>query len=159
MIRVGIGSDIHKFTTSQRKLVIGGVEVPYYKGLIGNSDGDVLIHAVCDSILGAIRAGDIGVHFPPDDQRFTDISSMVLLAEVGKMCYQRGYRIVNIDSMVICEKPKLQSFIPRMIDNIAEMLKISADSVSIKATTSEGLGFTGRGEGILANAVTLVEKT
>ncbi len=154
--RIGFGSDIHRFVSGARKLILGGVEIPYHKGLIGNSDADVLLHAICDAILGAISEGDIGKHFPADDERYTDVSSLVLLSEVARIAYSKKYRIMNIDSTIVCEKPRISPFIPKMVENISNVLKIRPEQVSIKSTTSEGLGFTGRGEGILANAVALL---
>jgi 2-C-methyl-D-erythritol 2,4-cyclodiphosphate synthase len=155
-LRIGFGSDIHRFVSGPRKLILGGVEIPYHKGLIGNSDADVLLHAICDAILGGISEGDIGKHFPPDDPRYADISSLVLLSGVARLADSKKYKVMNIDSMIVCEKPKLAPFIPKMVENISNVLKIQPAQVSIKATTSEGLGFTGRGEGILANAVVLL---
>lgn len=155
-IRIGFGSDVHKFVSGTRKLILGGVEIPYHKGLIGNSDADVLLHAICDAILGAIAEGDIGKHFPPDDPRYTDISSLILLSEVARLADSKKYKVMNVDSMIVCEKPKLASFIPKMVENISNVLKIQPEQISIKSTTSEGLGFTGRGEGIIANAVVLL---
>jgi len=155
-IRIGFGSDIHKFVTGPRKFILGGVEIPYHKGLLGNSDADVLLHAICDAILGGISEGDIGKHFPPDDPRYTDISSLILLSEVARIAASKKFKIINIDSMIVCEKPKLSPYIPRMVENISNVLKISPSQISIKTTTSEGLGFIGRGEGVLANAVALL---
>lgn len=155
-IRIGFGSDIHRFVSGPRKLILGGVEVPYHKGLIGNSDADVLLHAISDAILGALSEGDIGKHFPPDDPRYADISSLVILSEVARIASSKKFRVINVDSMIICERPKLSEYIPKMIENISSVLKIPPQQVSIKATTSEGLGFTGRGEGIMAHAVVLL---
>ncbi len=154
--RIGFGSDIHRLVSGTRKLILGGVEIPYHKGLIGNSDADVLLHAICDAILGALSEGDIGKHFPPDDARYADISSLVILSEVARIAESKKYRVMNIDSMIVCEKPKLSPFIPKMVENICNVLKTKPEQISIKSTTSEGLGFTGRGEGILANAVALL---
>lgn len=154
--RIGFGSDIHKFVSGTRKLILGGVEIPYHKGLIGNSDADVLLHAICDAILGALSEGDIGAHFPPDEPKYADISSLVLLSEVARIADSKKYRVVNIDSMIICERPKILPFVSKMVENISNVLKIPSQQISIKCTTSEGLGFAGRGEGVLANAVALL---
>jgi len=152
MFRVGTGFDAHAFTKG-RKLMIGGVEIPHEFGLAGHSDADVLLHAVCDALLGALALGDIGVHFPPSDKKYKDISSLKLLKEVAGKVHGRGYRVNNIDSVIIAQEPKMASHFDRMRANIAEAVGAGADDVGVKATTTEGMGFTGRGEGISAHAV------
>ena len=154
-IRIGHGYDVHRFTEG-RKLILGGVEVPYQLGLDGHSDADVLLHAVMDALLGAVAAGDIGKHFPDTDDRYLGADSTVLLAAVGEILKGRGYAPGNIDATVICQRPKLKEHIPAMRQRIAGVLGISEDQVSVKATTEEGLGFTGRQEGIAAHAVCTV---
>jgi len=136
-----------------RKLIIGGVEVSHEKGLLGHSDADVLVHAVCDALLGAAGLGDIGKHFPDTDQRYKGISSLKLLGEVRRLLGEKGMRVNNIDATIVAERPKMASHIPVMIINIAEALAVEPQAVNIKATTTEGLGFAGRGEGIAAYAV------
>lgn len=155
-LRIGIGFDIHPLVEG-RKLILGGVEIPYSKGLLGHSDADVLIHAICDAILGAISGGDLGRHFPDTDARYRNISSMILLKEVMEKAKAKGFRIVNMDATVTAQEPKLAEYIPRMIDKIGEALEIGTDRVNIKATSPEGLGFSGRTEGIMAQSVVLVE--
>lgn len=155
--RIGNGYDVHRLVEN-RKLIIGGVDIPYHVGLLGHSDADVLIHAVMDSILGAAALGDIGKHFPDSDEAFKGISSMELLECVGRLIYDKGYSIGNIDATVIAQAPKLAPFIEQMKINIAEMLKISHNKVNVKATTTEKLGFTGRGEGIAAESVCILNK-
>ncbi len=154
-IRVGLGIDVHAFAKN-RKLILGGVEIPYIFGLEGHSDADVLLHAICDALLGAATLGDIGKHFPNTDKKYKDISSLVLLKEVNQLLTARNVIIQNIDATLIAEKPKLLPYIELMRKNIAETLKISIDKISIKATTSEKLGFTGREEGIAAFAIALI---
>ena len=156
--RVGYGFDVHKLV-SDLPLYLGGEKIPYEKGLLGHSDADVLIHAIMDSILGAAHLGDIGKHFPDTASDYKGISSIKLLEKVKTMIRERGYRIVNIDSTVMCEAPKLAPFIEKMEQNIADALDISKEKVSVKATTTEGLGYTGRGEGIAASSVSLLEYT
>lgn len=156
-MRIGHGYDVHKFSLD-RNLIIGGVRIPFEKGLLGHSDADVLLHAICDSLLGAAALGDIGKHFPDTDEKYKDINSMELLSNVGEMLKNNGYKVVNIDSTVIAQRPKLLPYIEQMRENISNALNISADDVSVKATTEEGLGFTGAGEGIAAHAVSLIEK-
>ncbi len=157
-IRVGIGYDVHPLVTG-RKLTLGGVEVPYSKGLDGWSDADVLIHAVMDSILGAASLGDIGRHFPPGATEYQNASSLMLLAKVRGLLDQAKWKIGNLDVMVIAEEPKLKDYLDSMARNIAQALGLSPAEVSIKATTNEGLGFVGRGEGIAVQAVALIEST
>ncbi|SMO44168.1 2-C-methyl-D-erythritol 2,4-cyclodiphosphate synthase [Balnearium lithotrophicum] len=157
MYRIGIGYDVHRLEEGYR-LVIGGVEIPYPKGLKGHSDADVLVHAICDAILGALSLGDIGEHFPDSDDRFRGISSLILLKEVNRIVNENGYRVVNVDSTVVAQRPKLSPYKEEMRKNISEVLGISINSVSVKATTTEGLGFEGREEGISAQAVALLKK-
>lgn len=154
-MRIGIGYDIHRMVAG-RKLILGGVEIPYERGLLGHSDADVLTHAICDAILGAAALGDIGRHFPDTDPRFEGISSLKLLGEVGRMIEER-YRISNVDSIIIAERPKLAPYIDQMRANIAETLNLRIDQVSVKATTSERLGPIGKGEAIAAWASVLIE--
>lgn len=156
-MRIGHGYDVHKLKKG-RKLIIGGVEIPYKKGLLGHSDADVLLHAVCDALLGAAALGDIGKHFPPSDEKYKNIDSRILLSEVGKLLLNSGYKVKNIDATVLAEQPKMLPHIENMRRNIAEDLNLEVGSISIKATTEEGLGFTGKGKGIAAHAVCLIEK-
>lgn len=155
LMRIGQGYDVHRLVEG-RKLILGGVEIPYEKGLLGHSDADVLLHAVMDALLGAAALGDIGQHFPDSDERYKGISSVELLKEVGKILQENGYLIENIDSTVIAQRPKLLPYRPQMAKNIADALGIEPDQVSVKATTEEGLGFTGTGEGISAQAIALL---
>lgn len=155
-MRIGHGYDVHRFCFD-RKLILGGVEVPFDKGLLGHSDADVLLHAVCDSLLGAAALGDIGKHFPDTDDAFKGISSLVLLKKTGEILHENGYETVNIDATVIAQEPKLADFIYDMRKNIAKALGIDIDLVSVKATTEEGLGFTGEKKGIAAHAVCLIK--
>ena len=154
-MRIGQGYDVHRLVEG-RKLIIGGVDIPYEKGLLGHSDADVLLHAVMDALLGAAALGDIGQHFPDSDERYKGISSIALLKEVGKILQENGYMIENIDSTVIAQRPKLLPYRPQMAENIAAALGIEKEQVSVKATTEEGLGFTGTGEGISAQAIALL---
>ncbi len=155
MTRIGFGFDVHKLIEG-RKLILGGVEIPFEKGLLGHSDADVLLHAICDALLGAAALGDIGKHFPDTDIRFKGISSIELLKHVGKLLSQNGYAIGNIDSTLVLEKPKILPYINQMQKNIAESLGIVENQVSVKATTNEGMGFIGTGEGAVAYAVTTI---
>ena len=155
-MRIGHGYDVHKLI-SGRKLILGGVDIPYDKGLLGHSDADVLLHAISDALLGAAALGDIGKHFPPDDERFRDADSLLLLAHVGKLVKESGYTVSNIDSTVLAQRPKLAPHIEKMRENIARALELDVSAVSVKATTEEGLGFTGAGEGIAAQAVCLLD--
>lgn len=155
-LRIGIGFDIHPLVRD-RKLILGGIEIPHSKGLLGHSDADVLIHAICDAILGAISEGDLGSHFPDTDSRYRGISSVILLKKVTDMAKAKGFRIVNMDATVTAQEPRLGEYIPRMIDKIGDALGIGTERVNIKATNPEGLGFSGRGEGIMAQSVVLVE--
>ena len=155
-MRIGQGFDVHPLVAG-RKLVIGGVEIAYDRGLAGHSDADVLLHAICDALLGAAGQGDIGKHFPDTDERFRGIDSRELLRHVAKLLAERGRRVVNIDATIVAEAPRMAPHIPKMVDNIAADLGMPATHVNVKATTTEKLGFTGRGEGIAAQAVCLVE--
>lgn len=154
-MRVGQGYDVHRLVEG-RKLILGGVEIPHEKGLLGHSDADVLVHAVMDALLGAAALGDIGQHFPDTDARYEGISSMELLRHVGALLEREGHVIENIDATIIAQRPKLAAYRPQMAQNVARALKLSEDRVSVKATTEEGLGFTGAGEGICAQAITLL---
>ena len=154
-MRIGQGYDVHRLVEG-RKLIIGGVDIPYEKGLLGHSDADVLLHAVMDALLGAAALGDIGQHFPDSDERYKGISSIALLKEVGKILQENGYMIENIDSTVIAQRPKLLPYRPQMAENIAAALGIEKEQVSVKATTEEGLGFTGNGEGISSQAICML---
>lgn len=156
-MRIGHGYDVHRLSEN-RKLILGGVEIPFEKGLLGHSDADVLLHAVSDALLGAAALGDIGKHFPDTNPAFKDADSRVLLRHCVSLLEEKGYKISNIDATVIAQKPKLASFIGEMIKNIADDCKISAERVNVKATTEEGLGFTGEMQGISAHAVCLIEE-
>ncbi len=154
-MRIGHGYDVHRLVEG-RKLILGGVEIPFEKGLLGHSDADVLLHALSDALLGAAALGDIGQHFPDTDERYRGADSIVLLRRVAALLRERGYEVGNVDCTVLAQRPKLAGFIPQMRENIASALDIPADRVSVKATTEEGLGFTGAGEGIAAHAVALI---
>ena len=162
MYRIGEGYDVHKLVEG-RDLILGGVKIPFEKGLLGHSDADVLLHAIMDALLGAMALGDIGKHFPDTDEKYKGVSSVELLKEVKRIikdnCEKKGtaFEICNIDATIICQLPKLRPYIDNMRENIAASLEIDIDRVSVKATTEEGLGFTGRGEGIAAKAISLVE--
>ena len=156
-MRVGMGYDVHRLTAG-RKLILGGVEIPYGKGLLGHSDADVLVHAVMDALLGAAALGDIGKHFPDTDPEYEGISSIRLLEHVGRLLDEKGYVIENIDATIIAQRPKMRPYIDQMRENIAEALKIETDQVNVKATTEEGLGFTGSGEGISSQAVCALDR-
>lgn len=155
-MRIGTGYDVHKLVEG-RKLILGGVEIPYEKGLLGHSDADVLIHAIMDALLGAAALGDIGKHFPDSDEKYRGISSLLLLKYVSELITKSGYKIINIDSTIIAQRPKLAAFIPQMRENLAAALGLDISAVSVKATTEEGLGFTGEGLGIASQAVCLIE--
>ncbi|MED4600385.1 2-C-methyl-D-erythritol 2,4-cyclodiphosphate synthase [Paenibacillus validus] len=152
MIRVGQGFDVHQLVEG-RKCIIGGVEIPYEKGLLGHSDADVLLHALSDAILGALAMGDIGKHFPDTDAEFKDADSYKLLLHIWKLATEAGYRLGNADCTIIAQKPKMAPYIPAMVERIAAALGAEASQVNVKATTTEQLGFTGRGEGIAAQAI------
>lgn len=154
-MRIGQSTDIHRFAEN-RKLVLGGVEIPYEKGLLGHSDADALTHAVAEAILGALAVGDLGHHFPDTDPKWEGVNSLIILKEVGKMMRDLGYRIGNIDSLILIEKPKMAPHIEEMRHNFAEALDCDISRVSVKATRGEGLGFVGRREGVLAQAVVLL---
>ena len=157
MTRFGMGYDVHRLVEG-RKLILGGVTVPYEKGLLGHSDADVLLHAIMDALLGAAALGDIGRHFPDTDPAYAGADSQKLLAHVGELLKEHGYEIGNIDATIVAQRPKLMTFIPQMVSNIAETLGIAEDQVNVKATTEEKLGFTGSGEGISSYAVAGIEK-
>lgn len=154
-MRIGTGYDVHKLVEG-RKLILGGVEIPYSKGLLGHSDADVLIHSIMDSLLGAAALGDIGKHFPDTSEKYKDISSIKLLKEIKLILESEGYKIGNIDATIIAQKPKLAKYIEEMRKNIAKALDIDVKYISVKATTEEGLGFTGREEGISSQSVCLL---
>lgn len=154
-MRIGSGFDVHALVTG-RKLVLGGVEIEWPKGLDGHSDADVLVHAICDALLGAAALGDIGRHFSPDDPDFKDIDSRILLRRVGALLLEHGWVVGNLDATLIAEKPKLSPYLPAMIANLCSDLDIKTVQVSVKATTTEGLGYAGREEGIAAQAVALI---
>jgi len=156
-IRIGHGFDVHQLVVG-RKCIIGGVTIPFEKGLDGHSDADVLLHAICDALLGAAALGDIGKHFPPTDMRYQGIDSRELLRHVTALIIEHGYRVNNIDCTVICELPKLSPHTETMRANIAADCQVTIDAINVKATTTEKLGFTGRGEGIAAEAVCLIHK-
>lgn len=156
-MRVGQGFDVHQLVEG-RKLIVGGVEIPYERGLLGHSDADVLLHAICDALLGAAGLGDIGRHFPDSDPRYQGIDSRRLLREVVRLLGEKGFGVVNLDATIIAQAPKMAPYIAQMVANIAADLEVAADCVNVKATTTEKLGFTGRGEGIAAQAVCLIEK-
>jgi 2-C-methyl-D-erythritol 2,4-cyclodiphosphate synthase len=155
-VRIGHGYDVHRLVEG-RKLILGGVEIPYEKGLLGHSDADVLLHALMDAMLGAAALGDIGQHFPDKDPAYAGAESTVLLARVNDLIKEKHFSVVNLDCTILAQRPKLMPYIPRMIENIASILDVSPDCVSVKATTEEGLGFTGEGLGIAAHAVVLLE--
>lgn len=155
-MRIGQGFDVHQLVEG-RRLIVGGVEILHEKGLLGHSDADVLLHAICDALLGAAALGDIGSHFPDSDPRYKGIDSRRLLREVGRLLKEKGYRVVNLDATIIAQAPKMAPHIPQMVAHIAADLELAADCVNVKATTTEKLGFTGRGEGIAAQAVCLIE--
>lgn len=155
-MRIGMGYDVHKLV-EDRKLIIGGVEIPYEKGLLGHSDADVLLHAIMDALLGAAALGDIGKHFPDTDEQYKGISSIKLLEHVGELLAREGFVIGNIDSTIIAQRPKMAPYREQMRENIAKALKINLNQIGVKATTEEGLGFTGAGEGISSQAIALLE--
>ena len=156
-MRVGMGYDVHRLV-EERKLILGGVNIPYEKGLLGHSDADVLLHAIMDALLGAAALGDIGTHFPDTDEKYKGISSILLLEHVGKLLEEHLYVIENIDATIIAQKPKMKPHIEQMKKNIAAALRIEEDQINVKATTEEGLGFTGEGEGISSQAICALEK-
>lgn len=154
-IRVGSGYDVHRLQEG-RRLVLGGVEIPFEKGLLGHSDADVLIHAICDALLGAAAMGDLGKHFPDTANEYQDIDSRCLLEKVKLLLQSEGWTIINIDCTIIAQRPKVAAYIPTMRSNLAQTLTVDLNQISVKATTTEGLGFAGRGEGIGAQAVVLI---
>ncbi len=158
MIRIGTGYDVHRLTRG-RKLIIGGVEIPAEEGLLGHSDADVLLHAICDSLLGAAGLGDIGRHFPDSSPQYKDISSLFLLTEVRRLLSEAGFSVNNIDATIVAERPRMSPHIPAMVANIASAISIDHSLVNVKATTTEGLGFAGKGEGMAAYAVCTIDKT
>ena len=156
-MRIGMGYDVHKLV-EDRKLILGGVDIPYEKGLLGHSDADVVVHAIMDALLGAAALGDIGKHFPDTDDRYKGISSIKLLHHVGELLRENNFKIGNIDATIICQKPKLAPFRDEMVKNVAKALNIEESRVCIKATTEDGLGFTGEGLGISSQAIALLEE-
>ncbi len=157
MIRIGNGYDVHVLTEG-RKLMLGGVEIPHTKGVLGHSDGDVLVHAIMDAMLGALALGDIGQHFPDTDMKYENIDSTILLKRVKELIAERGYKIINLDSIIVLQKPKVKPYIEAMRKRIAEVLEIDVEQVSVKATTEEKLGFTGDESGVKSYCVVLLEK-
>jgi 2-C-methyl-D-erythritol 2,4-cyclodiphosphate synthase len=158
MVRVGIGYDVHRLVTG-RKLILGGISIPFEKGLLGHSDADVLIHAIMDALLGALALGDIGQHFPDTNSELAGVSSVALLEQVKELLDQKGWRLGNLDSVVVAQRPRLAPHVQSMRENLARIMAVTLDQISLKATTTEGLGFTGTGEGIAAYAVaSLVRK-
>lgn len=157
MFRIGNGYDVHKLVEG-RKLILGGIEIPHIKGVLGHSDGDVLIHAIMDAMLGALALGDIGQHFPDTDIQYKDIDSTILLAKVNELITKKKYKIVNIDSVIVLQKPKIKPYIEEMRKKIAQILEINIEQISIKATTEEKLGFTGDETGVKSYCVILLEK-
>ncbi len=156
-LRIGNGFDVHKFVEG-RKLILGGVEIPYEEGLAGHSDADVLLHAITDALLGALALGDLGKHFPDTDEEFKDIDSSILLKKAYDLIRTKNYTLSNVDSVLMIEKPKVAPYVIQMRKNIAKVLNVDLERISVKATTTERLGFTGRGEGIAASAVVLLNK-
>ncbi|MCF2671793.1 2-C-methyl-D-erythritol 2,4-cyclodiphosphate synthase [Fusobacterium varium] len=157
MIRIGNGYDVHVLAEG-RKLMLGGVEIPHTKGVLGHSDGDVLVHAIMDAMLGALALGDIGQHFPDTDMKYENIDSTILLKRVKELIAERGYKIINLDSIIVLQKPKVKPYIEAMRKRIAEVLEIDVEQVSVKATTEEKLGFTGDESGVKSYCVVLLEK-
>lgn len=157
MFRIGNGYDVHVLTEG-RKLILGGIEIPHTKGVLGHSDGDVLIHAIIDALLGALALGDIGLHFPDTDEKYRDISSVLLLEEVMKTIKKKKFQLVNVDASIVLQKPKVRSYIDAMREKLAKILEIEMEQINVKATTEEKLGFTGREEGVKAYAVVLLER-
>lgn len=156
-MKIGIGYDVHKLVVN-RDLIIGGVKIPFVKGLLGHSDADVLIHAIMDAIIGALGLGDIGKHFPDTDEKYKNVNSLLLLHQVYELMKNKGYQIGNVDGVIIAQKPKMAPYIEMMEKNIADVLKMPLEDINIKATTEEGLGFTGKEEGIASQAVVLIYK-
>lgn len=156
-MRVGTGFDVHRLAAG-RKLIIGGVDIPAEQGLLGHSDADVLLHAICDALLGAAGLGDIGRHFPDTDPKYKGVSSLILFKEVRRLLAEGGFRVLNIDATIVAERPRMAPHIPAMVANIASTAGVDRSAVNVKATTTEGLGYTGRGEGMAAYAVCLIGK-
>jgi 2-C-methyl-D-erythritol 2,4-cyclodiphosphate synthase len=157
MLRIGQGFDVHQLVKG-RKLILGGIRIPYKSGLLGHSDADVLVHAMMDALLGAVGAGDIGMHFSDQDPQYRDADSVALLNQVMQLIENWGFSVLNLDATVIAQRPKIMEYIPAMREKLAAVLKVTPDRLNIKATTTEKLGFTGRGEGIAAQAVVLLVK-
>ncbi|WP_291256167.1 2-C-methyl-D-erythritol 2,4-cyclodiphosphate synthase [Fusobacterium sp.] len=157
MLRIGNGYDVHKLVEG-RRLVLGGVEIPHTRGVLGHSDGDVLIHAIMDAMLGALALGDIGQHFPDTDMKYENIDSTILLKKVKELIVDRGYRVINLDSIIVLQKPKVKPYIEAMRERVAEVLELAVEQVSVKATTEEKLGFTGDESGVKSYCVVLLEK-
>lgn len=157
MFRIGNGYDVHKLVEN-RKLVLGGIEIPHSKGVLGHSDGDVLVHAIMDALLGALALGDIGKHFPDNDNSFKDIDSCILLEKVIQLIKDKNYKIINIDSIIVLQSPKIKNYIPKMVEKLAKIMEIKEEQLSIKATTEEKLGFTGEELGVKSYCVTLLQK-
>lgn len=157
MFRIGNGIDYHRLVEG-RDLILGGVKIPHTKGCLGHSDADVLLHAICDALLGALSLGDIGKHFPDTSNEFKDIDSKILLKKSIELVWEKGYEVVNVDANLVLEKPKIKPYVEAMQDTIAAIIGVSKDDVSLKATTAEQLGFIGREEGVMANAVALLKK-
>ena len=155
-MRIGHGYDVHRLAEN-RRLILGGVEIPYEKGLLGHSDADVALHALCDALLGAAALGDIGKHFPDTDMKYKGISSMILTKEVSNLVKNAGYRLSNADITIVCQRPKIAPYIEKMRKNVADVLEVDISKINVKATTTEKLGFEGRGEGISSTAVVLLE--
>ena len=156
-MRVGLGYDVHRLVEG-RPFIVGGVEISYEKGLLGHSDADVLLHALTDALLGAAALGDIGRHFPDTEEQYRGISSLILLEKAYALVKEKGYRLGNADMVLLLQRPKVKDFIPKMEENIARCLSCEINRISVKATTEEGLGFTGRGEGVAAKAIVLLEE-
>lgn len=157
MFRIGNGYDVHKLVEN-RKLILGGIDIPHTKGVLGHSDGDVLVHAIMDALLGALALGDIGKHFPDNDNSFKDIDSCILLKKVIELIKDKGYKIINIDSIIVLQSPKIKNYIPEMVEKLSKIMKIEEEQLSIKATTEEKLGFTGEELGVKSYCVTLLQK-
>lgn len=157
MFRIGNGYDVHKLVEN-RKLILGGIDIPHTRGVLGHSDGDVLVHAIMDALLGALALGDIGKHFPDNDNSFKDIDSCILLKKVIELIKDKGYKIINIDSIIVLQSPKIKNYIPEMVEKLSKIMEIEEEQLSIKATTEEKLGFTGEELGVKSYCVTLLQK-
>jgi len=156
-LKIGMGYDVHRLDEN-RKMILGGVEIPYHLGLLGHSDADVLLHAIMDAVLGALAIGDIGTHFPDSDPKYKGISSLTLSRHVAELMREKGFRIGNLDAIIVAQRPKMKDYIEKMRENIAEAFFTERENISVKATTEEGLGFTGNGEGIASYCVCLLER-